>query len=75
MTKEKAIRTLNRIRSIGNGESEYKNDAPSIALDMAINALEHEPKLEKIKRIVNQWNNDASHSFEDMCKINEILKE
>lgn len=24
---------------------------------------------------VNEWNNDASHSFEDMCKINEILKE
>lgn len=32
-------------------------------------------RLDQIKEIVNEWNNDASHSFEDMCKINEILKE
>lgn len=32
-------------------------------------------KLEHIEQIVNVWNNDASHSFEDMCKINGILKE
>ena len=32
-------------------------------------------KLDQIKEIVNEWNNDASHSFEDMCKINKILKE
>lgn len=35
---------------------------------------EHE-KLEKIEQIINEWNNDASYSFEDMCKINMILKE
>lgn len=34
-----------------------------------------EDKLEKIEQIVARWNNDASHSFEDMCKINGILKE
>lgn len=32
-------------------------------------------KLEQIEKIVDDWNNDASHSFEDMCKINGILKE
>lgn len=32
-------------------------------------------KLQKIKQIVSDWNNDASHSFSDMCKINVILKE
>ena len=32
-------------------------------------------KLDRIKQIVKDWNNDASHSFEDMCKINGILKE
>lgn len=32
-------------------------------------------KLEKIEQIVNKWNNDASYSFNDMCKINGILKE
>lgn len=37
--------------------------------------LESIDKLEKIEQIVNKWNNDASHSFEDMCKINGILKE
>lgn len=32
-------------------------------------------KLDRIKQIVNEWNNDASNSFSDMCKINMILKE
>ena len=32
-------------------------------------------KLEKIEQIVKEWNNDASNSFGDMCKINGILKE
>lgn len=32
-------------------------------------------RLKKIEQIVTSWNNDASHSFSDMCKINGILKE
>lgn len=32
-------------------------------------------KLEQIEKIVNAWNNDASHSFSDMCKINGIVKQ
>ena len=32
-------------------------------------------KLDRIKQIVNEWNNDASNSFSDMCKINMILTE
>lgn len=31
-------------------------------------------KLEQIEKIVTAWNNDASHSFSDMCKINGIIK-
>lgn len=31
-------------------------------------------KLERIEQIVNEWNNDASNSFSDMCKINGILR-
>lgn len=31
-------------------------------------------KLEQIEQILDAWNNDASHSFRDMCNINEILK-
>jgi hypothetical protein len=49
-----------------------------LILDL-INALEqHEvcvKKLQKIEQIVNKWNNDASHSFSDMCKINGIIKQ
>lgn len=32
-------------------------------------------KIEQIEQIIDAWNNDASHSFEDMCKINEIIKQ
>ena len=32
-------------------------------------------KLEQIEQIVSEWNNDASHSFSDMCKINQIIKQ
>ena len=39
MTREEAIEMLNYIKQIGDGESSYKNDAQSIALDMAISAL------------------------------------
>lgn len=42
------------------------------ALDIIISDSE---KLEQIEKIVASWNDDASHSFSDMCKINEILKE
>lgn len=38
-------------------------------------AIECIDKLDKIKQIVNAWNNDASNSFSDMCKINEIIKQ
>lgn len=37
--------------------------------------LDEMAKLENIEQIVNKWNNDASNSFSDMCKINGILKE
>ena len=43
MTNEKAIEMLEYIRRTGNGESEYKNDAQAIAIDMAIKALAQQP--------------------------------
>ena len=45
------------------------------AYNMAIRALNNYVKLENIKQVVNEWNNDASHSFSDMCKIKEVLNE
>lgn len=30
-------------------------------------------KLEKIEQIVEEWNNNASHSFSDMCQIKGVL--
>ena len=50
MTREKAIQMLEYIRYTGNGESDYKNDAQSIALDMAIKALEQQPCEDCISR-------------------------
>mgnify|MGYP006896658157 FL=1 len=49
--------------------SDGKNDK---AITYAIECIN---KLAKIEQIVNEWNNDASHSFSDMCKINVILKQ
>ena len=64
MNKQQAKHILKNTGYIGN--------EVGVAFDVAIKSME---KLEKIEQIVNEWNNDASHSFSDMCKINEILKE
>lgn len=42
------------------------------ALDIVLSDSE---KLERIEEIVAGWNNDASHGFSDMCKINGIIKQ
>ena len=49
MTNEKAIKMLEYIKLVGNGESEYKNDAQAIAIDMAIEALKKRPTGKWIK--------------------------
>lgn len=46
-----------------------------ILFDLTLEKAKVEEKLEKIEQIVNAWNNDASNSFSDMCKINEIIKQ
>ena len=50
----------------------YIGNEVGVAFDVATKSMD---KLEKIEQIVASWNNDASHSFENMCKINQILKE
>lgn len=50
MTTEEAIKMLEYIKHVGNGESEYKNDAQAIAIDMAIKALEAQPCEDCISR-------------------------
>lgn len=65
MDKKQAKHILKNTGYIGN--------EVGIAFDVAIKSMD---KLEKIEQIVNDWkNNNASHSFGDMCKINGILKE
>lgn len=64
MNKQQAKQILKNTGYIGN--------EVGVAFDVAIKSID---KLERIEQIVNAWNNDASHSFEDMCKINGILKE
>ena len=39
------------------------------------NLIAEKQRLDQIRQIVNAWNNDASNSFSDICKINGILKE
>lgn len=51
---------------------EFMGTSKGIALGNLI--AEHQ-RLDQVRQIVNEWNNDASHSFSDMCKINGILKE
>lgn len=55
-----------------SGIKYYGYSLSAIEAQKVVNSLE---KLDEIQQIVNKWNNDASHSFEDMCKINGILKE
>ena len=50
MTREKAIEMLKYIRYTGNGESEYKNCAQSVAIDMAIKVLEQQPCEDAVSR-------------------------
>lgn len=89
MTKEQTIKHLKLMQSGARkairftkndkeiSEEERKEDIEIYqdqleVLDLAIKAMD---KLEQIEQIAARWNNDASHSFEDMCKINAILKE
>ena len=48
MTVQEAIEKLKYIKYIGNGEQEYKKCSESIAIDMAIEALEKQSKLERV---------------------------
>ena len=63
MDKQQAITNMKQGKNIP-----YKHETIATLITMA-------DKLEKIEAIVNAWNSDASHSFEDICKINGILKE
>lgn len=64
MNKAEANNILKQTGYIGN--------EVGVAFEVAIKSMD---KLEQIEQIVNTWNNDASNSFGDMCKINGILKE
>lgn len=50
LTREEAIKAIEYIRHVGNGEAPYKNDRQSLALDMAIEALQ-ERKTEIIMSV------------------------
>ena len=51
---------------------QYMGTIKGIALG---NLIAEKQRLDKVRQIVNEWNEDASKSFGDMCKINGILKE
>lgn len=65
MTTEEAIKMLEYIKHVGNGESEYKNDAQAIAIDMAIKALEKEPCI----TMRDLSDKELKHFAEEMKKV------
>lgn len=58
MTVQEAIEKLKYIKYIGNGEQEYKKCSESIAIDMAIEALEKQIPKKPIE----------DHTF-DFCPV------
>lgn len=81
MTKEEIIDNIARLNSQTWRDREEVRTEIGKLLSELKKILEQQPsddcveKLEQIEQITTRWNNDASHSFEDMCKINGILKE
>lgn len=78
MTNEKAIKMLEYIRHTGNGESEYKNDAQSIALDMAAKALETVQRIDDVLNVEGMTEidildeiMDAVSEFKYDCGVSE----
>lgn len=55
MNEQEAIKRLEYIKHVGNGEQEYKHCAEEIALDMAIKALE--------KQIAKKVNKETKDSY------------
>lgn len=51
---------------------EFMGTSKGIALG---NLIAEKQRLDKVRQIIKDWNNDGSHSFGDMCMINGILKE
>ena len=70
MTVQEAIEKLKYIKYIGNGEQEYKKCSESIAIDMAIEALEKQSKLTnvigQIQELANKFQEDKQ--YEVHCK-------
>jgi hypothetical protein len=69
MTSEEATKMLEYIRYTGNGESEYKKCAQSIALDMAIKALEQLSKIEDIIDIDDMYIQEDVLKYKAICKV------
>ena len=64
--------TNNDWQEIRELRKKFMGTSKGIALG---NLIAEKQRLDQVRQIVNEYNNDASHSFSDMCKINEILKE
>ena len=64
MNKQQAKHILQNTGYIGN--------EVGVAFEVAIKSMD---KLDKIEQVISAWNEDASNSFGDMCKINGIIKQ
>lgn len=73
MTVQEAIEKLKYIKYIGNGEQEYKKCSESIAIDIAIEALEKQIKLEEVVAMLEGLKslfdeNNYQLRYERFCK-------
>lgn len=75
MTELEAIKRLEYIKHVGNGEQEYKHCAEEIALDMAIKAIEKQILLEKILKRLEKEKRDFNYENIDNWYMSRKEKE
>lgn len=75
MTREEAIEMLNYIKRIGNGEGPYKNDAQSIALDMAISALSADKWIPVSKELPKNSENELKPTRVLYCTKTGVISD
>ena len=75
MTELEAIKRLEYIKHVGNGEQEYKHCAEEIALDMAIKAIEKQISLERILERLKKEKRDFNYENIDNWNMSRKEKE
>lgn len=73
MPRERAIEVLEYVKHTGNGESEYKNDAQAIAINMGIEAIKQMDAIDKIRAKIEAYQSDAFYHDNVMMNKEMVL--